>query len=83
MTHIEPTAQVVTTATEPAVLGPMTRWLRTVLQVVLAVAAAVPTAAALFNLSAETSAKVTAFTGAVVVIASALHNVANAKKATP
>lgn len=75
------TEPVIDTATEPAVMSPATRFVRTLLQVVIAVAAAIPAAAALVNLSAETSAKVTGIAGAAVVIASAAHNAFNARQA--
>lgn len=81
MTPTEPANQVVTTVTEPAILGPMARVLRTVLQVVIAVAATIPAVVAVLDLPAGTSAKVVAFAGAAVIVVSAIHNVINARQA--
>lgn len=83
MQTAEPANQVLTTATEPAVLGPRTRVLRTLLQVVAALAVAVPAAAKAFNMTAANTAKVTAAMGLITVVASIVHNVYDAKKATP
>lgn len=69
---------VIVTDTEPARMSPTTRVVRTLVQVVIAVCVAIPSAAALLNLSAETTAKVTGIAGAVVVLVSAAHNAANA-----
>lgn len=82
MSNPEPTNQVVTTDTEPALIGPLTRFMRTVLQILVALIAAVPTAAAAFNVSAQTSAKFVGFMGGVVAIMSALQNAFNSKQAT-
>jgi hypothetical protein len=68
---------IINTPTEPAKMSPVTRWVRTFVQVIIAVAAAIPAAAALLDLSAETAAKVTGFAGAAVLIVSALHNALN------
>lgn len=81
MTPTEPANQVVTTVTEPAILGPMARVMRTVLQVIIAVAATIPAVVAVLDLPAATSAKVVAFAGAAVIVISAIHNVINAKQA--
>lgn len=78
----EPSNQIVTTETEPTPMSPLTRFLRTALQVVVALAAAIPTAAAFFNVSAETSAKFVGYMGGIVAIVSALHNALNSKQST-
>lgn len=83
MEPVEPPNQVVTTKTEPAVLGPRTRILRTVLQVVAALAVSVPTLAKTFNMSAANTAKVTAAMGVITVIASIVHNAYDSKQAVP
>lgn len=83
MTIPEPPNQVVTTDTEPAVLGPKTRILRTVLQVFAALAVAIPTLAKAFNMSAANTGKVTAAMGLITVLASILHNTYDAKQAAP
>jgi hypothetical protein len=77
----EPANQVLTTDTEPAVLGPRTRILRTILQVVAALAVAIPTLAAAFNMTAANTAKVTAAMGVLTTIASIVHNGFDAKAA--
>lgn len=83
MQPVEPPNQVVTTVTEPAVLGPKTRILRTVLQVVAALAVSVPSLALAFNMSAANTAKVTAAMGVITVIASIVHNAYDSKQAAP
>lgn len=81
MEPVEPPNQVVTTATEPAILGPRTRILRTLLQAAAALAVAVPAAAKAFNMSAANTAKVTAAMGVLTVLASILHNTYDSKQA--
>lgn len=81
MEPVEPPNQVVTTATEPAILGPRTRILRTLLQAAAALAVAVPAAAKAFNMSAANTAKVTAAMGVLTVLASVLHNTYDSKQA--
>lgn len=76
----EPPNQVVTTDTEPSTMSPLTRFIRTALQVLAALIVAVPTAAAAFNVSAETSAKFVGYMGGIVAIVSALHNAFNARQ---
>lgn len=76
----EPSNQILTTETEPTPMSPLTRAIRTALQVVIAFAAAVPTMAALFDVSAEQSAKLTAGMGVLVTLVSALHNAINARQ---
>lgn len=76
----EPTNQVVTTETEPAPMSPLTRFMRTALQVAVALAAAVPSAAAFFNVSATTSAKFVGYMGGIVAVISALHNALNSRQ---
>lgn len=76
-----PADQGLTTTIEPAPLTPFRRWYRTVVQVLLALALAVPSAAALFDLSAPTSAKISATMGALAIIVSAIHNAINARQA--
>lgn len=83
MEPVEPPNQVVTTKTEPAVLGPKTRILRTVLQVVAALAVSVPSLALAFNMSAANTAKVTSAMGVITVIASIVHNAYDSKQAVP
>lgn len=83
MQPVEPPNQVVTTETEPAVLGPKTRVLRTVLQVVAALAVAIPTLAKAFNMTEANTAKVTAAMGLITVIASIVHNTYDSKQARP
>lgn len=53
---------------------PAIRVLRTAIQAILAGLAAVPVALGMLNLSAETTAKVSAITAALVVIVSAIQN---------
>lgn len=62
---------------------PVARIARSVIQVVLAVAVAVPTAAALFDFSAATSARFSAFAGAVVILVTAAQNGLEAKAGQP
>lgn len=82
MPTLEPDApQVIQTVTEPAILGPFTRWTRTLLQVVVALAAAIPVATAVFDVPATTAAKLTAAMGALVALVSAVHNAVNANAA--
>lgn len=81
MSNPEPPNQIVTTVTEPTPMSPLTRFIRTALQVAVALAAAVPTLAALFDVSAETSAKLTAGMGVLVTLVSALHNAYNSRQA--
>ncbi len=76
-------SNIIVTASEPAVLGPLKRWLRTIVQVCIALAAAIPALAAVFNVSAETSAKLTGGMGALVALVSALHNAFNAQTSPP
>lgn len=83
MEPVEPPNQVVATKTEPAVLGPKTRILRTVLQVVAALGVAIPSLALAFNMSAANTAKVTAAMGLITVIASIVHNAYDSKQAAP
>ena len=71
------TEPAIDTITEPAPMTPAVRFLRTLLQVVIAIAAATPAAVALVGLSAETTAKVTGIAGACVIVASAIHNTVN------
>lgn len=68
----------ITTPSEPAAISPGLRVLRTVLQVLVAVAVAIPSAAAMFSMSAEKSAQVAAMAGAFVIVASAVQNSLNA-----
>lgn len=82
-TQPEPPNQVVTTDTEPAVLGAKTRILRTVLQVIAALAVAIPSLAAAFNMTAANTGKVTAAMGLITVIASIVHNTYDATQASP
>lgn len=80
----EPAApQVLQTVSEPAILGPLTRWSRTVLQVVIALAAAVPLATVVFDVPATLSAKLAAAMGGLVAFVSAVHNALNARAAQP
>lgn len=74
-----PQTQLVTTAAEPAVIGPLTRWLRTVVQVLGALIVTIPTAAAAFNVSGSTSAKYVSMMGAAVLVISGIINAINAK----
>lgn len=78
---VEPPKQVLTTDTEPAVLSPKTRILRTMLQVVAALAVAIPTLAKAFNMTEANTAKVTAAMGAITVLASIIHNTYDSKAA--
>ena len=61
---------------------PRQRVYRTILQVVLAVLAAIPAAVALIDIPATTAAKVTGIAGAAAIIASAVHNTINARQTT-
>lgn len=83
MQPVEPPNQVVTTKTEPAVLGPTTRMMRTALQVIASLLVAIPALAKVFNMSAANTGKVTAAMGALTVLASVLHNLYDSKQATP
>lgn len=78
----EPSNQVITTETEPTPMSPLTRWIRTALQVAVAFAAAVPALAAIFDVSAELTAKLTAGMGVLVALVSAIHNAFNARQST-
>lgn len=80
MSTPEPSNQVITTETEPAPMTPLTRWIRTALQVAIAFAAAVPALAAIFDVSAELTAKLTAGMGVLVALVSAIHNAFNARQ---
>lgn len=79
MSNPEP-SQIVTTVVEPAAMSPLTRFIRTSVQVIIALAAAIPTLAAIFDVSAEVSAKLTAGMGVLVTLVSALHNAFNARQ---
>lgn len=78
-----PTDQTIVTDTEPALLGPLQRWYRTIFQVVIALLVAVPSAVALLDISTELAAKITGVTGALLILVSAIHNAVNSKVATP
>lgn len=78
-----PTDQTIVTDTEPALLGPLQRWYRTIFQVVIAVLVAVPSAVALLDISTELAAKITGLAGAALIVVSAIHNAINSKVATP
>jgi hypothetical protein len=73
--------QVMSTNTEPALLGPLTRWYRTIIQVVLAVLAAIPAVVAALDLPAETATKVVGMAGAAVIVVSAIQNAFNSVSA--
>ncbi len=60
-------------------MSPLSRVLRTVGQVLVAVAAAVPAAVALLDISAARSAQVVGICGATVVIVTAVQNALEAK----
>lgn len=84
MPPLEPApSQVVRTVSEPAIVGPLTRWSRTLLQVVVALAAAIPLAVAVFDVPATLAAKLTAAMGGLVALVSAIHNWLNARAAKP
>lgn len=74
---VEQTLEAVPAGATP--LTPRRRFLRSVVQVVLAVGAAIPTAVQLLGLSAATAAKVTGVAGAVVLIVVAAQNALEAK----
>ncbi len=76
------TTSVVVTATEPARMSPATRFLRTLIQVLVPVAAVIPAAAALVGLSAKDTALVAGIMGAGTLIASAIMNGLNQASAT-
>lgn len=66
---------------EPAIMGPLTRWIRTILQVLGALIVAVPTATAAAGISAMTSAKVVGVMGGIVIAVSAVQNALNSQRA--
>ena len=81
MSIVNPDLPVIITQDEPATMSPAVRFLRTLLQTVIALAAITAPAAALAGLSATTAAKVTGLMGAAVLIVSALHNGINQAQA--
>lgn len=76
---MEETKNPLTTATEPAVMSPLTRWIRTVLQVLAGLVVSVPVAASLVGLPATTSVKAVGIMGAIVAIVSGIQNALNSK----
>lgn len=61
-------------------MSPKTRAIRTLLQALVAVCVAIPSAVALFPISAELATKVTGFAAGFVVLVSALQNAIESRK---